>query len=222
MDDMPERLRTLLGWVAGRCWREPDIEDFLAWRGATMEYWVQMVFAAVVGRQLWAAQGETPLITNCPAAGAKTRQKWADGAVIWPDGTGALVEIKAVPTSQPEHLRAVVADLAALVAVDWPATLAVPGPDVGVDDRWWQDRHRIAGLWAVSIALLHGPPPLEDHEARVPARLKEGLASLQARFPDYPPWAARTERALAQPLFQSRWSGTHRAAVLLAWAAPPA
>ena len=145
MNDVPGRLRAVVGLVADRCWREPDLEDFLAWRGATLEYWVQMVFSAVAGRSVWSARGETPLITTCPAARARTGRKWADGAVIWPDGAGALVEIKAVPASKPAGMRALAADLAALAAVDWPATLALPGPDAGVDERWWQDRqHRTA------------------------------------------------------------------------------
>jgi len=36
---------------------------------------VQMVFAAVAGREMWAAKGETPLITACPSANAKTSEK---------------------------------------------------------------------------------------------------------------------------------------------------
>src|SRR5713226_6470916 len=36
MEKVPERLRVLLGLVARRCWEEPDLEDFLAWRGATL------------------------------------------------------------------------------------------------------------------------------------------------------------------------------------------
>lgn len=221
MNDVPGRLRALLDLVAGRCWREPDLEDFLAWRGATLEYWVQMVFAAVAGRGMWSARGETPLITACPAATARTRQKWADGALIWPDGAGALVEIKAVPASKPASMRAVAADLAALSAVDWPATLALPGPDAGVDERWWQDRHRITELWAVCIALVHGPSPMEDPLAWVPAQLTAGLVSLWARFPGNPPWVLRTGQALAQPFFQDNWPGKRQAAVMLAWAAPP-
>jgi hypothetical protein len=84
------------------------------------------VLHAVANRNMWAAQGETPLITACPGAKAKTSEKWANGAVIWPDGAGALVEIKAIPASQPRRIRAVVSDLAALIAVDWPATLERP------------------------------------------------------------------------------------------------
>jgi hypothetical protein len=221
MEDVPERLRTLLGLVAGRCWEDPDLEDFLAWRGATLEYWVQMVFAAVANRQMWAARGETPLVTACPGALAKTNVKWADGALIWPDGAGALVEIKAVPTSQPRNVRAVVSDLAALVAVDWPATLELPGFDAGVDERWWQDRYRVVEPWALSVALLHGLAPMASLETWMPNQLKAGLASLRHRFPEYPPWAVRTEEALTQHFFNSKWSGEHRSAVMLAWVAPP-
>ena len=72
------------------------------------------------------------------------------------------MEIKAVPASKPARMRAVAADLAALAAVDWPATLAFPGPDAGVDERWWQDRHRMAEPWAVCVALVHGLPPLDE------------------------------------------------------------
>ena len=61
------------------------------------------------------------------AANAKTNVKWADGAVIWPGGTDALVEVKAIPVLRPAKLQAVVTDLAALLAVDWPATLQHPG-----------------------------------------------------------------------------------------------
>lgn len=197
------------------------MEDFLAWRGATLEYWLQMVFAAVAGRQTWAAQGETPLVTACPAVRAKTSEKWADGAVIWPDGSGALVEIKAIPAGKPENMRAVAGDLAALIAVDWPATLNRPGFDAGVDDRWWADRHRLIQPWALCIALLHGPAAMDAPQVWVPARLQAGLASLRLRFPDRPSWVIRAEEALARPLFESRWSGERRSAAMLAWAAPP-
>jgi hypothetical protein len=221
MEDVPGRLRAMLDLVARRCWQEPDLEDFLAWRGATLEYWLQMVFAAVAGRHMWAAKGETPLITACPGARSKTREKWADGALIWPDGTGALVEIKAIPTDKPVNLRAVVLDLAAPTAVDWPATLGRPGPDAGVDDRWWQDRHRLRQPWALSIALLHGPAAMGDPQIWVPSQLGAGLASLHLRFPDDPLWAIRAKQALTRPLFTSRWSRDYRSAVMLAWAAPP-
>jgi hypothetical protein len=221
MEEVPERLRTLLRLVARRCWTEPDLEDFLAWRGATLEYWAQMVFAAVAGRVTWAAQGETPLITACPSSQAKTSEKWADGALIWPDGAGVLVEIKAVPTSQPRSMRAVVFDLAALVAVDWQATLERPGPDAGVDDRWWQDRHGIVEPWALSIALLHGPTPMASPETWAPDQLKAGLANLHLRFPQKPDWLFRTGQALSRPFFESKWSGEHRSIAMLAWVAPP-
>lgn len=167
--------------VAARCWQEPDLEDFLAWRGATLEYCLQMVFAAVAGRMTWAAQGETRLITACPAANAKTNVKRADGAVIWPGGTGALVEIKAIPVLRPAKLQAVVADLAALLAVDWPATLQHPGPDAAVDERWWQARHDLTEPWALSIALLHGESPLPDGMAWITGQLNAGPAALRRR-----------------------------------------
>jgi hypothetical protein len=147
---------------------------------------------------MWAAQGETPLITACPGAKAKTSEKWADGAVIWPDGAGALVEIKAIPASQPRKIRAVVSDLAALIAVDWPATLERPGPDAGVDERWWHARHDLIEPWALGIALLHGETPMPDSETWVPGQLNAGLAALRQRFPDDPPWAARAGEALTQ------------------------
>ncbi|MGH3274700.1 MAG: hypothetical protein ACRDNZ_10340 [Streptosporangiaceae bacterium] len=221
MEEVPARLQTLLGSVAKRCWKEPDLEDFLAWRGATLEYWAQMVFAAVAGRVTWAAQGETPLITACPSSSAKTSEKWADGALIWPDGAGALVEIKAVRTSQPRNMRAVASDLAALAAVDWQATLERPGPDAGVDDRWWQDRHGVIERWALSIALLHGRTPMASPETWVPDQLKAGIANLHRRFPERPDWVVRTEQALSQPFFKSKWAGERRSIVMLAWVALP-
>lgn len=118
-----------------------------------------MVFAAVDGRSMWSALGETPLITASPAVAARTRQKWTDGAVIGPDGAGALVEIKAVLASKPVDMRSVAADLAPLAAVDWPDTLGWPGvtlvlmsidgrtaigsPSYGLyASRWCTARHR--------------------------------------------------------------------------------
>jgi len=121
-----------------------------------------MVFPAVADRSMRSAQGETPLITGCPAARAGTCQKWEDGAVIWPVGAGALVEIKVVPASKPGGMRAVAADLAALATVDCLATLGLPGPDAGTDERWWQDLYQITELWAVCIAMMHGPAPIEN------------------------------------------------------------
>jgi hypothetical protein len=161
------------------------------------------------------------LITACPGAKAKTSEKWADGALIWPDGAGALVEIKAVPAGQPSKIRAVVFDLAALIAVDWPATQERPGFDAGVDERWWQDRHKMIKPWAMSIALVHGPAAMDEPDSWASEQLKAGLVSLRRRFPANPPWAIRTQEALTQHLFKSKWSGKHRAAVMLVWATPP-
>jgi len=59
MEDVPERLCILLGSVARRCWEEPDLEDFLAWRGGTIEPWLQMILWSVARRVTWAAQGDT-------------------------------------------------------------------------------------------------------------------------------------------------------------------
>jgi hypothetical protein len=220
---MPSWLRGLLGGGPARCWQEPDLEDFLAWPGATLEYWLRMVFAAVAGRMTWAARGETPLITACPAANAKTNVKWADGALIWPGGTGALVEVKAIPLLRPAKLQAVATDLAALLAVDWPRPrCSIPGPDAGVDERWWQARHDLTESWALSIALLHGDTPLPDGMAWIAGRPNAGLAALQRRFPDNPPWTARTMKALAQHIFMDSWSGGQRSVTILAWAAPTA
>ncbi len=218
---MPERLHLLLDSVAKRCWEEPDLEDFLAWRGGTLEPWLQMIFWAVARRLIWAAQGETPLITACPSATAKTNKKWADGALIWPDNAGALVEIKAVPSFKPTNIQAVVSDLAALVAVDWPATLDIPGFDAGVDERWWKDRQRVVERWAASIALVHGPVPTASFETWIPGQLTAGLEKLRRRFPEDPNWFQVTETALSQHFFRSDWAGEHSSAVMLAWLAPP-
>lgn len=220
MQDIHARLRTVLASAAEYCWRDPNLEDFLTWRGATLEYWVQMVFAATAGRQVWAARGETPLITACPNPGAKSNAKWADGALIWPDGAGAVLEVKSIEASQPIRARAIALDLAALLATDWPASLEISGPDRGVDDRWWQDRHQIAELWAVSVALVYGPLPVQDLREWLPAQLHAGLVALRRRFPQSPPWLIQTEKALAQHLFHSTWSGKQQAATMLAWAAP--
>jgi hypothetical protein len=132
-----------------------------------------------------------------------------------------LVEIKAVRASQPRSMRAVVSDLAALVAVDWQATLERAGPDAGVDDRWWQDRHGIVEPWALSIALVHGPMPMASPETWAPDQLKAGLANLHLRFPEKPDWLFRTGQALSRPFFESKWSGEHRSTAMLAWVAPP-
>jgi hypothetical protein len=169
-------------------------------------------------RNLRRQRRETPLITACPAANAKTNVKWADGALIWPGGTGALVEIKAIPVLRPAKLQAVATDLAALLAVDWPATLQHPG----VDERWWQARHDLTEPWALSIALLHGETPLPDGMAWITGQLNAGLAALRRRFPDSPPWTARTMEALAQHIFMDSWSGGQRSATILARAAATA
>ena len=82
---------------------------------------------SLADRSMWSARGETPLITACPAIGARTRQKSADGAVIWPDGAGRWWRSRPSPTSKPAGMQAAAADLAALAAVDWPVTLGCPG-----------------------------------------------------------------------------------------------
>lgn len=118
-------------------------------------------------------------------------------------------------------MRAVASDLAALAAVNWQATLERPGPDAGVDDRWWQDRHGVIEPWALSIALLHGLTPMASPETWVPDQLKAGIANLHRRFPEQPDWAVRTGQALSQPFFKSKWAGECRSIVMLAWVAPP-
>jgi hypothetical protein len=204
MNDVPGQLHTLLGLVAAGSGGSSTLRSFWPGRGARLEYWVQMVFAAVDGRSMWSARGETPLITASPAVAARTRQKWTDGAVIGPDGARALVKIKAVPASKPVGMRSVAADLAALAAVDWPDTLGLAGRDAGTDEHWWQDRHRITELWAVCIALVHGPPPVEDSQAWVPAQLTAGLPA-SALVSRNPVGAMQVGQALAQHFFQSRW-----------------
>ncbi len=117
-------------------------------------------------------------------------------------------------------MRAVVSDLAALVAVDWPATLEIPGPDAGVDERWWQDRHRIQERWALSIALVHGPMPTAGLDTWMPKHLRAGVADLRRRFPHNARSVQLTETALAQHFFKSQWTGEHGGAAILGWLVP--
>jgi hypothetical protein len=137
------------------------------------------------------------------------------------DAPEPQVEIKVIPANKIANMRAVVDDLAALIAVDWSATLKRPGFDAGVDDRWWEDRHTLVQPWALCIALLHGPASMDDPEVWVPDQLQAGLVSLRLRFPDHPSWAIRAQEALTRPLFKSMWSGECRSATMLAWTAPP-
>ncbi len=99
------------------------LDDFLLWNAGALEYWVHVLISSVGHEVGWAARTEIPYITDCPAPTAGSNEKWADGAVVWPDGLAALIEIKTVPMRAVlgATINQVPRDLAALLATDWEA-----------------------------------------------------------------------------------------------------
>jgi hypothetical protein len=82
---------------------------------------------------------------------------------LHPGGADALLDEPGLISDQdPAGVPEVPGDVVPHVITDVagiPATLHHPGPDAGVDERWWQARHDLTEPWALSIALLHGKPP---------------------------------------------------------------
>ena len=111
--------------IATRLREEPDLDDFLAWRAGTLEYWIHIVASSVASRQGWASRTEVPYVTAAPNPGTKSNTKWADGAMLF-GNLGVLLEVKTIAARRGiigPTLRKVPQDFAALAALDWPATL---------------------------------------------------------------------------------------------------
>lgn len=56
-----DRVLALVDGIVARLAAEPDVDDFLLWRGGTLEYWIHIV-ASIVGNRIgtWAARSEIP------------------------------------------------------------------------------------------------------------------------------------------------------------------
>lgn len=219
---VPEAVGDLIGDVSSRCFAEPDVDDFLLWWGGTLEYWIHVIASGIGRRTGWASQSEIPYITGCPAPSSKSNVKWGDGAVVWPDGVGALIEVKTIPMKAAlgKAIEQVPKDMAALVSADWEATLAHQrGSDTYTDPSWWDQRRQMTAPWAVQFALVHGRQPLGDIDDLVRAGVAKGTASLRYRFRGNPPqWLDRLEEAFQQTPRRYEGGGPESAGVMFAWA----
>ena len=121
-----QRLADFVGQVVPQCISEPDLDDFFLWWGGTLEYWIHIAASSVGQQARWAARSEIPYITGLPATGAKSNVKWADGAVLWPDGLLVLLEVKSIPMRAPalgSSARLIPRDIAALLSADVSGTI---------------------------------------------------------------------------------------------------
>lgn len=210
--DLAERLRS-----------EPDLHDFLGWWGGTLEYWIHICTASVARRDAWAARSEVPYVTRAPAASAKTPIKWADGAYLWPDGHAVLLEVKTIPYrgQMGGAVTSIPTDLAALLAADWPATLAHQrGTDRYTDEDWWPARSSVQSLVGLQLAVVHGPEPMPNPDSDLAEGLTRGLgrALYATRKTQEPAWALPLRQALATPLLREEIGADGFSAVLYAWA----
>lgn len=219
------RAQQLLDEVGTRIAQEPDLDDFLGWWGGTLEYWIHILTAAVARRSAWAARSEIPYVTGAPAASAKTPLKWADGAFIWRDGAAVLLEVKTIPHrgALGEAVTSIPTDLAALVAADWPATLAHQRlTDRYTDGDWWETRGQIRSLVGVQIAVVHGPRPLPDPDDAVSDGISRGLTRALYRHrkdAESPRWADPVRTALQEPAVRRAIDAPTMQAVLYGWIA---
>jgi hypothetical protein len=152
------QVEQLAAGIARRINAEPDLDDFLAWTAGTLEYWVHVIASSVGKSQGWASSTEVPYITAAPNPGTKSNSKWADGAMLL-ERVGVLLEVKTVAARDGvagKTLAKIPLDLAALVALDWPATLAQP-EDAYSGKVWATMRARMEQVCALQLALVHGP-----------------------------------------------------------------
>jgi len=220
------RAETLLHDLVARLSTEPDLGDFLGWWGGTLEYWIHICAASVARRSGWSARSEVPYVTAAPASTAKTPIKWADGAVVWPDGQAVLLEVKTIPyrSGLGGAVSAIPSDLAALVAADWPATLAHnAGTDRYTDSDWWTRRHEVRSLAGIQIALVHGRGPMPNPDTDVSDGIEKGIDRLHYRYrnaPALPAWTIPLRTALHAPVVRETLTAGGFEAVLYAWVAP--
>lgn len=218
-EDLPEDIAEVLNALGDRMAAEPNLTDFLLWVGGTLEYWIHILFSQVGNERGWACRSEVPYITGAPAPTSKTGVKWADGALVLPSGRAVLLEVKTVPvrTSLGAAVKKVPGDLSALVAIDWAPTMLFQ-PDLYCHPDWVTRRSEIAEVWALQLALVHGPGD-SAIDITLDAELNAGLAPVRARHGHEPWFPALVSALQAEPhTYDIRASGA--SAQLLAWAVP--
>jgi hypothetical protein len=192
-----QQVQQLADGIARRISSEPDLDDFLAWTAGTLEYWIHIISSSVGNRLGWASSTEVPYITAAPNPGTKSNTKWADGAMLLGD-LGVLLEVKTIAANQGvpgKTLSKVPQDLAAMVALDWPASLAHP-EDAYSGSIWRAMRSEMRRVVALQLAMVHarvGHLPAEnslhralrEHADKVGERLvAAGLESAGAKLVD--------------------------------------
>lgn len=208
--------------IATRLREEPDLDDFLAWRAGTLEYWIHIVASSVASRQGWASRTEVPYVTAAPNPGTKSNTKWADGAMLF-GNLGVLLEVKTIAARRGiigPTLRKVPQDFAALAALDWPATL-LQLPDQYSGVVWADQRRGMARVSLLQLALIHatkgGLPPAGS----VAAQVRRAATGVDRRLRGQGLLGAAdlvTQTFAGEPLIESM-SGRSHEGELYIWAA---
>jgi hypothetical protein len=216
------RLTEFVAAVANRCLQEPDLDDFLLWNTESLEYWLHVLISSAGHTIGWAPRTTVPYLTAYSAPNGRLTLLRADGAVVWPDGLAAIVEVKTVPmrASLSHTIEQLPQHMAALAATDWAATTS-QARDLSADAGWWLALKRIERPWGLVLALLHGDrTSMKNCSPLVRAGIKRGLAGVHDHFPGPARWLATTDASFEKPLHSVAIDGHDAAAVLLAWAAP--
>lgn len=210
--------------LAERLAGEPDLDDFLSWRGGTLEYWLQLVTIGVARRHGWVADTEIPYVTGRPSSRSRSNVKLADVVAHLGDGGGALFEVKTVAVRQGrvgDRIGSLVDDMAALLATDWNATCQ-HSPTNHPDPEWWERRLAMSPVDAFQLTLVHGSRPFPDPRdvyEQVYAGVEGRVSVLGAGGPEEctQSWLNETARALDEPLAVHEIEGPCSAGVLYAW-----
>jgi hypothetical protein len=218
-----DRIVDLVDAVGNRCRDQPHLDDFLLWNAGTLEYWLHIEISSIGQEVGWAARTEVPYLTGCPSPTSKSDEKWCDGAVVWPNGLGLIVEVKTVPMRVVlgKAVERVPWDMAALIATDWSRTKLRPY-DSYTDAQWWKERDSISRLWGLQLTAVHGKTSaMKECSPLIRSGINRGLTSLAAHCDGVAPkWQPLVEQCLEKPLTSVAVDARQAAAVLLAWASP--
>jgi hypothetical protein len=119
-------------------------------------------------------------------------------------------------------IKKIPADFAALLAIDWPRSLA-QAPDKYSGTAWVERRQEMRSVVGLQLALIHGDVDLRVIGDAVRKGLQAGVATLAYRYrhSDEPNWLKRTRGVLLDDdCVQHVIEGERARGVLFAWAAP--
>lgn len=227
---LPEPIGTFVERVVDRLQDEPDLDDFLLWHGGTLEGWLQVVATSIGARVGWSSRREVRYFSEYYKG--SQRSKLADGAFVFGDRLGVMLETKTVSVARDGTLGSgiddVPHDLASLAALNWPRTQTWlpqssewPWTDRYTDPEWWSKRKSISCLWGLHLVLLHGYGDLQAAKASALRSIEKQYQGVVRRSGDQrTPWLARVEGAVKEAMHEANIIGHEAGGVILTFALP--